>query len=702
MRGSSYVTVNGAQFNNDSDYAEWGAIGPARGLERITFWLNSNCQDGSGSITVTVNGFTSNSLPFTVRSGNIFFIAKDGNDSNNGQYASSQGGSNGPWLSFYMSHGKRNATLQAGDIVYIRQGEYNEVDTQGFMIYLGEGSGNETSYEPGRPLAVVGYPGEWPELGTLTEKGVWGRPLENAYIEWYKLVWNNADYAFNISAHHVRLVGNTFRGRQRPDVGSSADVQLNTSWNWEIYGNLWDHSGRDSWKHAIYVTGEINLSQAPHDIDIGWNEFDHYIGWIDGAPHTAGGAIIDIKNRLYDNLITSHVYVHDNYFHQCSASPMWATYQVHHVYFYNNVVWDNLHSLDGPASATRGVLKISTRDVGVDNDTFYVFNNTFYDNGGDQGGSVSSIAIFQIGGHSQVQSTNNIYYSVNDQPFVDIWAGDGASFNSTHDLYFGNSLPSGNGITTNNPITADPQFLNLANQDFRLREGSPAVDAGVAVDLASDYNGLSRPMGSSYDLGAFEFVDGIPPTPTFVDVPFDHWAHGYIEALYQAGYTTGCNISPLMYCPERILDRAEGAVFTVRAAHGADFIPPQPTEQVFADTLLTDWPVDWITQLWEDGYTAGCGTDPLIFCPWQSYNKAEGAVFALRMKYGIDYVPPDPTGIFSDVSADDWFIEWAEAAYNEELITACQEDPLEFCPDDALDRAMAAYMTVQAKGIQIP
>src|SRR5689334_173213 len=38
VRGSNFVTVNGAALTADTDYAEWGASGPARGLQRITFW----------------------------------------------------------------------------------------------------------------------------------------------------------------------------------------------------------------------------------------------------------------------------------------------------------------------------------------------------------------------------------------------------------------------------------------------------------------------------------------------------------------------------------------------------------------------------------------------------------------------------------------------------------------------------------------
>jgi hypothetical protein len=63
-------------------------------------------------------------------------------------------------------------------------------------------------------------------------------------------------------------------------------------------------------------------------------------------------------------------------------------------------------------------------------------------------------------------------------------------------------------------------------------------------------------------------------------------------------------------------------------------------------------------------------------------------------------VPPDPAGIFADVDVGIWGAKWAEAAYNAGLIPACETSPeLRFCPDDPLDRAMGAYMMVQAKDL---
>jgi hypothetical protein len=246
-------------------------------------------------------------------------------------------------------------------------------------------------------------------------------------------------------------------------------------------------------------------------------------------------------------------------------------------------------------------------------------------------------------------------------------------------------------------VSVLPAYGDPSIGDFSIPEDSPLVDAGIHIPgINDDYR------GNAPDIGVYE-VGSIGPSPTFVDVPYNHWAHDYVEVLYQEGFVAGCSTDPLMYCPDKAMTRAESAVFVERGVHGADYMPVQPTEQIFADVPLWEWFAKWSTALWDDGYTAGCGTDPLMYCPLQGHTRTEGCVFFLRMLHGADYVPPDPQGIFGDVSLDWWGAKWIEAAYNAGLIPACETTPeLRFCPNDPLDRAMAAYMMVQAKGLEIP
>jgi hypothetical protein len=191
--------------------------------------------------------------------------------------------------------------------------------------------------------------------------------------------------------------------------------------------------------------------------------------------------------------------------------------------------------------------------------------------------------------------------------------------------------------------------------------------------------------------------------PIFGDVPYGHWAKDYIEALYNAGYVAGCSTSPRLYCPSLTLSRAEAAVFVERGIHALSFFPPIPTMQVFADLPLDSWAAKWADSLYVDGYTAGCGTSPLVYCPWQGNTRAEASVFFLHMLHGSSFTPPQPgISLFGDVPVDAWYAKWVHAAYSDGLLPACHSAPLQFCPGDPLDRSWAAYMMAQAKGMGLP
>jgi hypothetical protein len=158
-----------------------------------------------------------------------------------------------------------------------------------------------------------------------------------------------------------------------------------------------------------------------------------------------------------------------------------------------------------------------------------------------------------------------------------------------------------------------------------------------------------------------------------------------------------------MYCPEATMNRAESAVFVERGIHNAAFDPPAPSSQVFADVALDSWAASWVNGLWADHYTVGCGTDPLLYCPWQGHTRAEGCVFYLRMLNGPGYAPLPPTQqLFADVPLDAWYAGWIHAAYGAGLLPACQTSPdVRLCPEGPLTRALAAYMMVQAKGLPV-
>lgn len=65
-----------------------------------------------------------------------------------------------------------------------------------------------------------------------------------------------------------------------------------------------------------------------------------------------------------------------------------------------------------------------------------------------------------------------------------------------------NILP--NEYQTNN-VSVAPLFVDPANLDFHLRSDSPLIDAGISTNVAVDYDNKQRPLGSSPDIGAFEY-----------------------------------------------------------------------------------------------------------------------------------------------------------------------------------------------------
>lgn len=57
----------------------------------------------------------------------------------------------------------------------------------------------------------------------------------------------------------------------------------------------------------------------------------------------------------------------------------------------------------------------------------------------------------------------------------------------------------------------------------------------------------------------------------------------------------------------------------------------------------------WIEELFHDQITAGCGTNPLTYCPDKPVTRQQMAVFLEKVMKGPSHVPPDCTGIFADV-----------------------------------------------------
>ncbi|HEX4964300.1 MAG TPA: S-layer homology domain-containing protein, partial [Thermoanaerobaculia bacterium] len=122
----------------------------------------------------------------------------------------------------------------------------------------------------------------------------------------------------------------------------------------------------------------------------------------------------------------------------------------------------------------------------------------------------------------------------------------------------------------------------------------------------------------------------MPPAATgtvFTDVPADYWAGSFIEQFAADGITRGCSAN--QFCPDALVNRAESAVFLLRAKHGQSYTPPPATGTVFTDVPASYWAAAWIEQMAAEGITGGCGGGN--FCPDRSLTRAETAVFVSRV-----------------------------------------------------------------------
>jgi hypothetical protein len=236
-------------------------------------------------------------------------------------------------------------------------------------------------------------------------------------------------------------------------------------------------------------------------------------------------------------------------------------------------------------------------------------------------------------------------------------------------------------LSSNFPIKLLPDESGTLVINYRVRSTGP-----FQFDLNVNYNDSQKTPYTFTVSGK-----GVSP---FDDVPDDHWGYFAIEDLYQTGFVSGCSSSPLLYCPDDDVTRAEAAVFLVHGIHGTSFTSPD-SEPSFQD-ISGHWAEDWIKVLADDGITYGCGNEN--YCPENSTSRAQMAIFILRAMHGSGYEPPDATGhIFDDVHSDYWAADWIEQLAAEGITVGCGNDY--YCPNAAVSRAQIAVMIDNAFGI---
>ncbi len=479
------VTVGGGAIDN---YRLWTDT-------KVTVQLGPNAK--SGNVVVSdVTGAASNGLPFTIRTGNIYFVNATSPNS------PGSGTATDPWRSPASAY----STVAPNDIVYFRAGTYT-------AHYGGTWGGGSFDFGTAQSnTAWIGYPGETASL--IAPKGANVFELYNGETN----AWPTGIVIANLTmdgngtgpidggalfpptnkggASNVRVIGNDLSS-----TGSTGTfyAMLNPpSDGWSILGNSFHNAGTsppNTQNHSVYVqNGASNL-------ELGWNTF----------TNLQMGYVIQVHDDTWFEF--DNVSIHDNVIigtnvGDCRGIAIGGVLAGSY-----GTIWNNI------------VVNVGQGFAGIEifNGTWKVYNNTLYAVDGQTAGAIAvngTGSLLTSGTAPTASIINNIIWPLSSAtPYAPVGQYNLPAANMTMDsnLYFGN----GTGPTTDaHAVSANPMFVNaaVAGGDFHLQAGSPAIDAGSSVVqtvVTADHDGNPRPQGPAFDIGAYEYVNNTGlPAPT--------------------------------------------------------------------------------------------------------------------------------------------------------------------------------------------
>ncbi len=231
---------------------------------------------------------------------------------------------------------------------------------------------------------------------------------------------------------------------------------------------------------------------------------------------------------------------------------------------------------------------------------------------------------------------------------------------------------------------------------FENANGDGSVWTEHIVATTGSHNALAADVNNDAmaDIVGFNYDD---PNPlevwyndcwqTFGDVLCSHWAFDYIEALVASGVTSGCQVSPPLYCPDSNVQRDQMAVFIIKALAE---IPVTPCTGVFADVPASYWACGYIERLVQLSITSGCS--PGIYCPLNYVQRNAMAVFLIK---ALAETPVSPcAGVFLDVPASYWACGHIERLVQLGITSGCVTNY--YCPSMNVNRGQMAKFLVLA------
>lgn len=476
-RGSSTVTLGGHEVYA---YRFWSN-------NRLIIQLGSKAE--SGDIRVHVSGMPdSNTLPFTVRRGHIYFVSTQGKDGNSGDFKK-------PWRT--LAEAKNH--LNPGDILYamngVKQDTLDKYDSA-FSI--------QTSGTADRPIALIAYPGATVTIGSVNGPSISARTpnIDRTSDHWVLagLTFIGAQEALDVTASKDwRVIGNDFSCPL--GFGPTGCIEFGQAEQVAFLGNSVHDIARPRTTkqyHAVYFTTDSN------HIDFGWNTIANVRACRALQFHSSPLAPGTGHNQF-------DIHIHDNRIHNivCDAinlatiDPSKGTIEI-----YNNLIYDvgiGPDPEDGSADYACVYVQGGANAGPVGSGTVQIYNNTFFNCGSRNNTDSGGLAL--SGGSPQqfVSLRNNIIVLSDGIPLL--------SPNSTRaTLRLGKNLcwpasscQQASLDTRDNFIVRNPLLLSPASGDFRLQTSSPAI--GIADNQVPGWDlfGVPRPGVGRADLGAIQY-----------------------------------------------------------------------------------------------------------------------------------------------------------------------------------------------------
>jgi uncharacterized protein (TIGR03382 family) len=469
-QGTSTVTIGGVPVASVWVWGENNAHNPD--LDMIV--VQPGPAVTGGPVVVTVGGQASNTdVTFAPGSGNFFAVAPTGSDSNPCTLAS-------PCATIGYATG--STVMNPGDTLLVRGGSYTD------NVWI------QQSGDAGQPKTIKNYPGEDVVITMLQDNFA----IDASFITVSGLTITDGSTLFcgrdTTGQSHDTFVNNTVTGTiGYAGFQTHGDDHL-------VAGNVCNATGstQGTEGQCFYISFGNNL-QILHNMASGEGGYGIHIY---DEPRQANDYARTISNVLVDGNVSILSPARAGMIVAMVTCNSYGCYSnaIDGVTISNNIFSQNdeygLH-IEGVSSNVR------------------VYNNTFYQNG-TQGLQIDSDATIQ-----GVDVRNNLFYQSTMSCTTDcsgslaaVQVGSGAQNVTLDDNYYYPSPPAivdenGNPVDggDSHPVTGPVSFADAGGLDLHLLAGSAPINQGLTLaSVSRDFDGVSRPQGPAYTLGAFEYV----------------------------------------------------------------------------------------------------------------------------------------------------------------------------------------------------